>query len=87
MKVTVMYRSNWFGGDGWNCYPMGIEISGKCPLCGRPRGKPYPFNFCEDGEWFTVDRWDNPCGHIDYYYNCIREAEALKGRETNEVPS
>ena len=79
MKVTVMYRNNWFGGDGWTYYPVTIEISGNCPICGQLRGKPYPYNFCEDGEWSTVDRWDNPCGHIDKYGDCIREAKQLAG--------
>ncbi len=79
MRVTVMYRNNWFGGDGWVYYPMTIEISTFCPICGQSRGKPYSYNFCEDGEWITVDRWDNPCGHIDKYGDCIRESKQLVG--------
>lgn len=78
MIVTVMYRNNWFGGDGWACYPKTIEISNKCPVCGELRGNPYAYNFCEDGEWFTVDKWDNPCGHIDKYADVILEAEELR---------
>jgi hypothetical protein len=74
MKVTVMYRNSFFGGDGWTYYPKTIEISSNCPKCGQPRGKPYNYNFCEDGEWFSVDRWDNPCGHVDYYGDVLREA-------------
>ncbi len=81
MKVTVMYRNNCFGGDGWVYHPVTIEISNNCPVCGTPRGKPYPYNFCEDGEWFVVDRWDNKCGHIDKYGDCIRESRALAKAE------
>ncbi|MFA5037504.1 MAG: hypothetical protein WC479_10065 [Candidatus Izemoplasmatales bacterium] len=75
MNVRVMYRNNHFGGDGWTYYPVNITISDNCPKCGGKRGTPYNHNFCEDGEWFNVDRWDNPCGHIDYYPDCIKEAE------------
>lgn len=77
MIVTVMYRNNWFGGDGWTYYPITISISDDCPICGKKRGKPYPYYFCEDGEWFTVDKWTNPCGHLDKYRECLKEAEAL----------
>ncbi len=78
MKVKVMYRNNWFGGDGWTYYPMTIEISNKCPICNGLRGKPYLYRFCEDGEWFVVNRWNNSCGHIDFYKNCILEAKNLE---------
>jgi len=49
-----------------------------CPKCGQERGKTYPYRFCEDGEWFTVDRWDNPCGHLDTYGEAYHEAKRLK---------
>jgi hypothetical protein len=75
MNVIVMYRNNWFGGDGWTYYPMTITISDTCPVCGKPRGKPYGHNFIEEGESFFVNQWDNPCGHIDYYADCIKEAQ------------
>ena len=74
MKVKVMYRNNWFGGDGWTYYPMTITIGDNCPKCGGARGFPYPFCFHEDGEWITVDKWDNPCGHIDTYHATLLEA-------------
>ena len=74
MKVTVMYRNKWFGGDGWTYYPKTIEIGDLCPVCGGFRGKPYPYVFCEDGEFITVDKWDNPCGHVDTYKDCLIEA-------------
>ena len=73
MIVTIMYRNNFEGGDGWTYHPTTVTIADHCPVCGEKRGTPYPHTFCEDGEWFTVDRWDNPCGHIDTYKNCWKE--------------
>ena len=83
MKVTVMYRNNWFGGNGWTYYPKTVEISNCCPVCGKLRGKPKPYNFCEDGTWYTVDKWINPCGHIDFYKDCLIEAKNLLEKGKN----
>ncbi len=79
MKAVIMFRNNWkcIGGDGWTYYPMTVEISDKCLKCGGLRGKPYPYRFCEDGQWFTVDRWDNPCGHIDLYPEMYLESKKI----------
>lgn len=77
MKVTIMYRNNYEGGDGWTYYPLTVVIGETCPVCGKKRGQPYPYRFCEDGEWFTVDKWENPCGHIDKYKDCFLEAKEL----------
>jgi hypothetical protein len=74
MKVKVMYRNSWFGGDGWTFYPVTVEIADTCPQCGGPRGEPAPNHFRECGEWYTVDTWENPCGHMDRYPDVLREA-------------
>lgn len=74
MRVTVMYRNNFFGGDGWTYYPVTINIADTCPVCGGKRGEPKGKRFCEDGEWFDVDTWENPCGHVDMYRDCLIEA-------------
>jgi hypothetical protein len=74
MTVKVMYRNNWFGGDGWTYYPVEVEISKTCPVCGGPRGEPGWYNFCEDGEWYSVNTWQNPCGHVDHYADVLIEA-------------
>ncbi len=79
MEVIVMYRNNWFSGDGWTYYPKTIEISDNCPVCGEKRGKPKYYRFHEDGQWFTVNTWKNPCGHTDYYKQCLEEANRIKG--------
>lgn len=55
-----------------------ITIGDNCPVCGGPRGKPWLYRFCEDGEWYDVHRWDNPCGHGDPYFGAILEARDLK---------
>lgn len=73
-----MYRNNYDGGDGWTYYPMRIEISDNCPICGCKRGEPKWHNQCEDGEWFQVQTWNNPCGHTDYYGDVYRESKELK---------
>lgn len=74
MRVTVMFRNNWFGGDGWTYYPVTIEIADTCPKCGGKRGEPRPYRFCEDGEWISVSRWENACGHIDRYPEVLIES-------------
>lgn len=80
MKVAIFFRNSFTGGDGWTYYPMTVEIADTCPVCGGKRGAPRKYHFCEDGEWFTVDKWDNPCGHVDLYRDCYFEAEKLKAK-------
>ena len=74
MTVTVMYRNNWFGGDGWTYYPKTITISAFCPQCGERRGIPTWINQAEDGEWFQLNVWTNECGHLDTYHSVLLEA-------------
>jgi hypothetical protein len=74
MRVLVMYRNSFFGGDGWTYYPVAIDIADICPVCGGKRGELKNHRFYEDGDWFDVDTWRNPCGHIDSYKNCLIEA-------------
>lgn len=77
-KVTVMYRNNWFGGDGWTFYPVTVEIANTCPVCGGPRGEPQHKSFYECGAWYNVNTWENPCGHIDKYKDVLVEAGYIK---------
>jgi len=79
-----MYRNNYDGGDGWTYYPMRIRIGSKCPVCNGLRGKPYEYRFCDDGEWFTVDKWDNPCGHLDKYGDVYKESKKITEMIYNE---
>jgi hypothetical protein len=71
MKAVIMYRNQW------EKYPVQVEISDNCPVCGGPRGKLIGHNFHEDGESYFVHRWDNPCGHIDKYADVYREAKGV----------
>jgi hypothetical protein len=73
--VTIMYRGTYDGGSGWRYYPVKATIAATCPVCGGPRGEPVMRRFCEDGEWFDLDTWENPCGHIDLYRDVYAEAK------------
>jgi hypothetical protein len=84
MKVLIMYRNTYEGGDGWTYHPLSIEISDYCQApvedeeknpvpCGVKRGTSTPHSFCEDGEFYTVDTWKNACGHVDTYKDCYLE--------------
>lgn len=73
--VTIMYRNSWSGGDGWTYYPVTVTIAATCPVCGEPRGTPTRRLFCEDGEWYDLDVWENPCGHLDRYQDVYAEAK------------
>jgi len=51
-----------------------VTISDQCPTCGGPRGVPERRPFYEDGFNYSVDCWNNPCGHIDLYPAVLAEA-------------
>lgn len=53
-----------------------VTVSALCPRCGGPRGVDTvrPHRFRQDGEWFSVDRWQNSCGHTDTYAAVLRES-------------
>lgn len=53
-----------------------VTLPWVCPVCGGPRGEPYNYNFCEDGSWYSCDRWENPCGHIDRYADVLARLQA-----------
>ncbi len=73
MQVTIIVTQS--KSIGWDRRIVKVEIGENCPVCGGPRGEPYPYNFHEDGEWLTVDRWDNTCGHVDHYQDVYKEAQ------------
>ena len=77
MEVTVIDREAMRQTWGHGLYSpilKTVEIVPTCPKCGGPRGEPRLQRQCEDGEWFNVSRWDNPCGHIDKYTDVLVEA-------------
>ena len=56
-----------------------VTVPAFCPSCGGPRGADTikPSRFQEDGDWYVVDGWRNPCGHLDMYAAVLREARAV----------
>ncbi|TDC00016.1 hypothetical protein E1091_05725 [Micromonospora fluostatini] len=59
-----------------------VVIAAHCRTCGERRGKPRGARRCDDGAYFRVDEWSNPCGHIDYYEAVAQEAaEFLRLRQ------
>lgn len=78
MKVKILYHDSWNGGDEVNYYPVEIEILNNCPQCGGPRGSVVASEYREFGHNYTLDNWENPCGHIDTYEDAYRESERLK---------
>ena len=85
MKVTVADRfaqtQAWGRGVGGRPPLRTVEISTKCPVCGGPRGEPTFSRFHEDGDWYDVSTWDNPCGHLDRYAKVLIEAGVYTGEE------
>lgn len=77
MTVRVINRDKtlWGTPNYYDNFIKTVEISDSCPVCGEKRGKPYEHSFYEDGEPALCDRWDNPCGHVDKYEDCIKESE------------
>lgn len=80
MQVRVRDRH----GEAWGHGPTTILvrtfcIADTCPKCGGPRGEPRNMNQVDDGCFYSVDVWDNPCGHIDRYVDVIAEANGLYG--------
>ena len=78
MRVTVIdreaQRQLWGRGyQGIQQILATIDIADDCPVCGGPRGEPRIARHCEDGEWYSVSQWTNPCGHIDKYADVLNE--------------
>jgi len=55
-----------------------VTISAYCSKCGERRGEPQGNNSCDDGAFYWVQVWENPCGHLDLYTDVIAEARALE---------
>lgn len=53
-----------------------ITVPWVCLKCGGPRGEPFGHNFFEDGQSYHVDRWENPCGHVELYTTVLTHFEA-----------
>lgn len=79
MIVTVRDRASespW-GSGPTNPVTRTVTISAYCPVCGERRGEPYGINSCDDGAFYWVQGWTNPCGHVDTYAAVLTEADRL----------
>lgn len=62
-----------------------VTIAATCPVCGGERGEPRNFNSYDDGVHYSVDIWENPCGHVDMYDAVVGEARALEAASGGEA--
>lgn len=76
MDVDVVTRPQDASGS-WTVRVDRIRISVRCPVCGVLRGTPYLSRQAEDGDWFNVHRWTNPCGHVDRYVDVVVEGQHI----------
>lgn len=76
MTVRVRDRSaeRPWGSGPTNPIVRTVTISANCPTCGERRGEPRNLNQHDDGVHYSVDVWDNPCGHVDMYAAVVVEA-------------
>lgn len=76
MQVRVRDRRSESWGYGLTTVVVRtLDIPDTCPVCGGPRGEKRNLNQCDDGEFYSVDVWTNPCGHVDEY-NVLLSAHA-----------
>ncbi|MFF2612279.1 hypothetical protein [Kitasatospora sp. NPDC058046] len=76
-RMTVRVADRGDGSRGYEgVWVVTVTISTRCAQCGGPRGwdTVRAHRQSEDGDWFTVDQWRNPCGHIDMYAAVLRES-------------
>lgn len=52
-----------------------VELSWKCPKCGKPRGEVKQGYSFDGSHKLYCDRWKNPCGHVDKYETVREEAK------------
>ena len=89
MTVTIRDRS---AESAWGSGPAKpatrkATISALCPVtnCGQRRGEPRGLSQCEDGAYYWVQVWQNPCGHVDMYNAVVEEARQRDGLGTVRV--
>lgn len=61
--ITIPNRDS----QGWLHGVTNVCVNWECPTCGAPMGEPVLRNYSEDGEYFSVHNWENPCGHLCKY--------------------
>lgn len=77
MIVTIRVRAleaPWGSGPTAPCLRT-VTIADACPRCGGPRGGTVGnLNQHDDGVHYSVNVWQNACGHIDFYDDVAAEA-------------
>lgn len=83
MTVTIRDRSaeRPWGSGPTNPVTRAVTISALCPTCGERRGEPTGLNQCDDGAFYWIQVWSNPCGHVDMYADVVVEAARLADRQ------
>jgi hypothetical protein len=61
-------------------HALTATVPWRCLVCGGPRGEPYKGLSFDGSRRLGVDRWDNPCGHVETYA-FVRKHETLKPSE------
>lgn len=80
METAITARVRDRGGERpWGHGPTTVAvrtvtIGSACPQCGADRGRPVNLNQHDDGVYYSVDVWTNPCGHVDTYTAVLAEA-------------
>ena len=64
---------------------MRVAVWWACPVCSGPRGEPREATSFDGTYRLVVDRWDNPCSHVDKYDDVRREA-ARNGMSGSSAP-
>ncbi len=74
-------------GDGLGV--VTVTVAARCATCGGPRGHDTLTwaEFTDGGVEFTVDRWTNPCGHLDTYDAILQEARFRPLPEPSSGPA
>ncbi len=81
IEVTVRDRAGeapWGSGGLYTVVTETVKISADCRVCGRPRGERQGLNQADDGNYYWVQTWVNPCGHQDMYADVMFESVTLR---------
>ena len=54
-------------GNGYVIGTKSIVVEWKCPVCSQEMGEPRFWDLVEDGAFYPINIWDNPCGHVVEY--------------------
>lgn len=58
--------------DGY--FAVKVKLRWVCPVCGQPRGGIQRVRSYDGSRVLFCDGWENPCGHVDKYAACRKEA-------------